>query len=242
MPLPKPLGVFACYDICGQQVLDACRSVGLAVPDEVAVLGVDNDELLCELSSPGLSSVIPDTHRTGYEAAALLARMMQGERLEAFELRITPLGVQRRLSTDVLAIDDPLVVRAVRYIRDHACAPINVQDVLRVVPLSRKGLEARFRNLLNRTVHDEILRVKLDRVKQLLADTDLKVSDIASRTGFEHTEYLSVAFKRETGSTPGRYRMQQASGAQRVITQAPRRVRSAAAPPPLRDNSSPGKT
>jgi LacI family transcriptional regulator len=166
--LPKPVGVFACYDIRGQQVLDACRNARVAVPDEVAVLGVDNDELLCELASPRLSSVIPDTHRTGYEAAALLARMMKGERLAALEVRIAPIGVHRRQSTDVLATDDPQVVHAVRFIREHACEPINVEDVLRAVPLSRKVLETRFKKILNHTLHDEIIRVRIDRAKQLL--------------------------------------------------------------------------
>jgi LacI family transcriptional regulator len=208
--LPRPVGVFACYDIRGQQVLDACRNAGLAVPDEVAVLGVDNDELLCELASPHLSSVIPDTHRTGYEAAALLARMMKGERL-ALEVRIAPIGVHRRQSTDVLATDDPQVVHAVQFIREHACEPINVNDVLRAVPLSRKVLETRFKTILNHTLHDEIIRVRIDRAKQLLANTDLALADIASRTGFEHAEYLSVAFKRETGLTPAVYRMDQGS-------------------------------
>lgn len=207
--LPKPVGVFACYDIRGQQVLDACRNAGLAVPDEIAVLGVDNDELLCELSSPHLSSVIPDTHRTGYEAAALLARMMKGERLAVVEVRIAPIGVHRRQSTDVLATDDPHVVHAVRFIRHHACEPINVKDVLRAVPLSRKVLETRFKKLLNHTLHDEIMRVRVDRVKQLLVNTDLTLADIANRTGFEHSEYLSVAFKRETGFTPAVYRVDQ---------------------------------
>lgn len=207
--LPKPIGVFACYDVRGQEVLDACRNAELSVPDDIAVLGVDNDELLCELSSPHLSSVIPDTHRTGYEAAALLARMMKGEHLTVVELRVAPVGVHRRQSTDVLATDDPQVVLAVRFIRDHACEPINVADVLRAVPLSRKVLETRFRKLLNHTLHDEIIRVRVDRVKQLLANTDLKLADIASRAGFEHPEYLSVAFKRETGFTPAAYRVDQ---------------------------------
>lgn len=207
--LPKPIGVFACYDIRGQQVLDACRNTGLAVPDEIAVLGVDDDELLCELSSPHLSSVIPDTHRTGYEAAALLARMMKGERLPAIEVHIAPIGVHRRQSTDVLVTDDPHVVHAVRFIRDHACEPINVKDVLRAVPLSRKVLETRFKKLLSRSLHDEIIRVRVDRVKQLLVNTDLRIADIASRAGFEHSEYLNVAFKRETGFTPAAYRVDQ---------------------------------
>jgi LacI family transcriptional regulator len=207
--LPKPVGVFACYDIRGQQVLASCRNAGLAVPDEVAVLGVDNDELLCELSTPRLSSVIPNTHRTGYEAAALLERMMKGERLGGIEVRIAPIGVHRRQSTDVLATDDPHVVQALRFIRDHAVEAINVNDVLRAVPLSRKVLETRFKNLLNHTLHDEIIRLRIDRVKQLLVNTDLTLADIAGRTGFEHSEYLSVAFKRETGFTPAAYRLDQ---------------------------------
>jgi LacI family transcriptional regulator len=210
--LPKPVGVFACYDVRGQQILDACRNAGLAVPDEVAVLGVDNDELLCELASPRLSSVTPDTHRTGYEAAALLARMMKGERPGAIELRIVPLGIECRQSTDVLAIDDRYVAQAVRFIREHACDPIQVEDVLRAVPLSRKALETRFKKLLNHTLHDEIVRVRIGRAKQLLADTDLTLTDIATRTGFEHAEYFSVAFKRETNSTPGTYRLDQGTG------------------------------
>jgi LacI family transcriptional regulator len=207
--LPKPIGVFAGYDVRGQEVLDACRNAEISVPDEIAVLGVDNDELLCELSSPHLSSVIPDTHRTGYEAAALLARMMNGERLPVIELRIAPIGVQRRQSTDVLATDDPQVVLAVRFIREHACDPIKVGDVLRAVPLSRKVLETRFKKLLNHTLHDEIIRVRVDRVKQLLVSSDLSLADIASRAGFEYPEYLSVAFKRETGFTPAAYRVDQ---------------------------------
>lgn len=207
--LPKPVAIFACYDIRGQQVLASCQNAGLAVPDEVAVLGVDNDELLCELSSPRLSSVIPDTHRTGYEAAALLERMMKGERLSGVEVRIAPIGVQRRQSTDVLATDDPHVVQALRFIRDHAFESINVDDVLRAVPLSRKALETRFKKVLNHSLHDEIIRLRIDRVKQLLVNTDLKLADVANRTGFEHSEYLSVAFKRETGFTPATYRLDQ---------------------------------
>jgi|ERR1035438_953502 LacI family transcriptional regulator len=207
--LPKPIGVFACYDVRGQEVLDACRNADLSVPDEIAVLGVDDDELLCELSSPNLSSVIPDTHRTGYEAAALLARMIKGERVGVVEARIAPIGVHRRQSTDVLAIDDPHVVHAVRFIREHACEPINVADVLCAVPLSRKVLETHFKRLLNHTLHDEIIRVRIGRVKQLLVNTDLALADIASRAGFEHSEYMSVAFRRETGFTPAAYRVDQ---------------------------------
>lgn len=204
--LPKPVGIMAAYDIRGQQVLDACRSVGLAVPTDVAVIGVDNDVLLCELASPPLTSVIPNAHRTGYAAAALLDQLMAGKTVPATAHLIAPLGVAARQSTDVLAVDDRDVARAVQFIREHACEGINVSDVLRTVPLSRRVLEQRFQRLLGRTPREEILQARLTRVKQLLSETDLPLYLIAERTGFEHVEYLSVVFKRETGTTPTAFR------------------------------------
>lgn len=204
--LPKPVGIMACYDIRGQRVLDACRSARLAVPDEVAVIGVDNDTLLCELASPPLSSVMPNSHRAGYEAAALLDRLMAGKRVAATAHLIAPLGIVERQSTDVLAVDDRDVARAVQFIREHACEGIGVGDVLRAVPLSRRVLEQRFQRLLGCTPREEILRMRLSRVKQLLGETDLPLYLVAERTGFEHVEYLSVVFKRETGRTPSAWR------------------------------------
>lgn len=204
--LPKPVGVMAAYDIRGLELLDTCRTLGLAVPDEVAVIGVDNDALLCELASPPLSSVIPNTRQAGYVAASLLERLMAGERLPPAAHLIPPLGVASRQSTDVLAVDDRDVARAVRFIREHACAGIKVGDVLRAVPLSRRVLEQRFRRRLGHTPHEEILFVRLQRVQQLLVETDLPLYLVAERTGFDHVEYLSVVFRRETGSTPSAFR------------------------------------
>ncbi|MEI7729800.1 MAG: DNA-binding transcriptional regulator [Verrucomicrobiota bacterium] len=204
--LPKPVGVMACYDLRGQQVLDACRRRNIAVPDEVAVIGVDNDELLCSLSDPPLSSVIPNTRRTGYEAAALLDRMMAGKKVQSLTHLIPPLGVATRQSTDVLAVEDRNIVQAVRYIREHACDGITLKEVLRAVPQSRRVLESRFKKLIGRTPHEEILRIQFNRVKQLLTETDLSLALIAERAGFQHTEYLSVAFKREFGLPPSEYR------------------------------------
>jgi LacI family transcriptional regulator len=204
--LPKPVGIMACYDFRGQKVLDACRRHQIAVPDEVAVVGVDNDELLCELSDPPLSSVIPNTHRTGFEAAALLAEVMQGRRVKGEAHLIPPIGVATRQSTEVLAIDDRNIARALHFIRNNACNGINVQDVIKAVPQSRRLLEKRFQKYIGRTPHEEIIRVQLDRVKQLLAQTDLPLEEIAQRSGFAHVEYLSVAFKRETGVPPSKFR------------------------------------
>lgn len=204
--LPKPVGVFACYDLRGQQVLEACAEAGLAVPDQVAVIGVHNDELLCDLCEPPLSSVMPNARRAGYEAASLLSRLMEGERVPVETRTIEPLGVVQRQSTDVVAVNDPRISAAVRFIRDHATEGIDVSDVLRAVPMSRTLLERGFKRLLGHTPHEHILRAKLARVRAMLVDTDLPVALIAERTGFEHTEYLSVAFRRETGRTPSAYR------------------------------------
>ncbi len=206
--LPRPVGIMACYDFRGLQILDACRQSGIAVPDEVAVIGVDNDELLCELSHPPLSSVVPNAHRTGYDAAALLESMMAGEKVGGETHLIPPVGIATRQSTDVLAINDAVIARTVRYIREHACKGINVQDVLKAVPQSRRRLENRFRRLLGRTPHDEIMRVQLNRVKMLLTGTDLSLAQIAEKAGFEHVEYLSVVFKKEIGLPPSQFRAQ----------------------------------
>jgi LacI family transcriptional regulator len=204
--LPKPVGIMACYDIKAQQLLDVCRENGLAVPEEIAVIGVDNDPLLCSLTTPPLTSVIPNTHRTGYEAALLLDRMMSGERIAPKGYLIPPIGVQTRQSTDVLALADPEIAAAVRFIREHACDGATISDLLRVVPLSRRVLERRYRKSTGRTPHQDLLRFRIDRVKQLLAETDHSLEQIAALAGFEHPEYMSVAFKRETATTPGKFR------------------------------------
>jgi LacI family transcriptional regulator len=204
--LPKPVGILACYDVCGQQLLEACVEAGLAVPEQVAVIGVHNDELLCDLCEPPLTSVIPNARRAGYEAASLLARLMEGERVPVEARLIEPVGVAQRLSTDVIAVDDAKVSAAVRFIQAKADTGIDVSDVLRAVPMSRTLLERRFKALLGHTPHEHILRTRLTRVQALLIETDLPVSLIAERTGFEHSEYLSVAFRRKTGQTPSAYR------------------------------------
>jgi LacI family transcriptional regulator len=208
LSLPTPTGVLACNDLRGQHVLDACQRVSLSVPEQVAVIGVDDDELVCELCVPPLSSVVPSAERIGYEAAALLDRLMAGERPPASDMLVPPLGVTIRQSTDVLAIDDPHVAAAVRYIREHACEGATVRDVLKHVPLARTILERRFRKYLGRSPQAEIRAVQLKRVQQLLAETDLRLERIAELAGYEHPEYLSVVFKRETGQTPGQYRRQ----------------------------------
>jgi len=211
--LAKPCGMMACYDIRGWQVLQACRRIGVAVPDEVAVVGVDNDDLLCNLSEPPLSSVILNPQSSGYLAASLLDEMMAGNPIAGGIRRIKPTSIVTRQSSDVLAIADPEVSQALRFIREHAADGIKVDDVLRAVPVSRRILEARFKKLLGHTPHDEILRIQLQRVKQLLEETDLPLRVIAERAGFKHVEYLSAVFKQHVGCPPSEYRrLQTAAG------------------------------
>jgi|688.fasta_scaffold311195_1 LacI family transcriptional regulator len=204
--LPKPVGVFACYDIRGRQALEACRRGGLSVPDHVAVLGVDDDAVLCGLASPPLSSVIPDAVGAGRLAAELLERLLRGERLEREAWLRPPVGIAMRQSTDVLAIEDPLVVAAIRHIREHACAGIKVADVLAALGTGRRGLESRFVRRVGHTPHEEIVRVQFRRIEQLLTETDLPLAEIAARAGFRHPEYLTVAFTRRHGVSPSRWR------------------------------------
>ena len=207
--LPKPVAVLACYDVRGQEVMEACGEKRLKVPEQVAVLGVHDDEILCELCDPPMSSVIPDPKRAGYEAAALLKKLMDGESLRNSErkpLLIPPIGISARQSTDVVAIPDEKIARALRYIKGRACQGINVADVLRECPMARTQLERRFRQVIGRSPREEIERVRMGKVQELLSRTTLPISAVAEEAGFEYPEYLSVAFKRCFGVTPKAYR------------------------------------
>jgi LacI family transcriptional regulator len=156
--------------------------------------------------------VIPDARRAGYEAAALLERMMAGADVPVTTRLIEPLGVAARQSTDVVAVADARVSAAVRFIREHAASGIDVADVLRAVPMSRTLLERKFRQLIGHSPHEHILRVRVERVKALLATTELAVGAIAERVGVAHPEYLSVAFRRATGLSPREYRTRHGAG------------------------------
>lgn len=204
--LTPPFAVMACNDIRGQQVIDACSKLDLAVPEQVAVVGVDNDELLCRVCSPPLSSVIPNAETVGFRAAEMLAQLMEGE-LPTSDLQlIEPLGVATRQSTDVVAIEDRDIASALHYIREHACRGLTVEEVVRHNPVSRSTLERQVRKYLGRTPQEEIRHVQIKRVRELLLSTDLSAERIAILCGFEHPEYLHVVFKRVTGMTPGEYR------------------------------------
>jgi LacI family transcriptional regulator len=206
--LPKPIGLMACSDQHAQRILDACQRAKVVVPEEVAVIGVDNDEETCRLSNPPLTSVVLNSEKVGHEGAALLDKLMQ-KRVSPTKLKpllIAPLGVVTRRSTDVTAINDPLIANAARVIRAKAAQGLTVDDLLKQFGTSRSVFYQRFYNALGRSPHYEILRVQLERVKNLLAQTELPLKKIAEMAGFENPNYLSVAFKREIGVTPGNYR------------------------------------
>lgn len=204
--LPKPLGVFAAHDLRALCVLDACRRAEILVPEQVAVIGVDNDETLCNLADPPLTSIKINFELIGYEAAALLDRLMQGKKPPKSPLTVSPLCVVTRRSTDIVAIDDPLTAQAIRFIHQHACDGISVSDVAQHCSVSRRVVERSFGQFLGTSPHDQIVRAKLSRVKQLLCETDYSLDTIASKSGLSHAAYLSVLFKKEVGQTPGEFR------------------------------------
>ncbi len=204
--LPKPVGLMACNDLRAHQILMACGDHGIAVPDEVAVIGVDNDEVICELCRPPLTSIELNPQKVGYEAAALLDGMLSGRQQPEEHVLVEPLGVVARQSTDVVAIGDADLVAAVHFIREHACDGIRVEDILRNVRISRSTLERRFAKFLGRSPRAEITRVQLQRIKQLLATTDYPLAKIAQLAGFQYMESMCCLFKKTAGHTPGQYR------------------------------------
>ncbi len=206
--LPRPVGIMVCNDPRGQLVMEACRRLDVAVPEQAAIIGVDNDEPICDVCNPPLSSVMPDHRRVGYEGAALLDRMMAGQPPPEQPIYVPPVGIVARQSTDVLAVADPVVAQALRFIREYACDGITTEDILRHVPVSRSTLQRRFRTVLGRSIHDEILRVRLRRVCELLARSDLPIEVISDKAGYPHRQYLGAIFKEKMGMTLAQYRRQ----------------------------------
>ncbi|HWB09649.1 MAG TPA: substrate-binding domain-containing protein [Pirellulales bacterium] len=206
--LAKPVGLLASHDSQGVQLSEYCRHLGLRVPDEVAIVGVDDDDLLCDLARPSLSSVALPGERIGHEAARMLEQLIAGERLASQQVVLAPVRLAVRASSDIQALPDADVAAAVRYIRDHSHEPIDVRDLLAAVPVSRRSLERRFRRYLDRGIWEEIRRAHLERAKMLLVDTDLPMSVVARRSGFSDSRQLSIVFRQSTGGTPTQFRQQ----------------------------------
>ncbi len=209
--LPKPVGLMACNDICGREVLQACAAAGLHVPDDAALIGVDNDELMCELSSPPLSSVALDVEKAGYEAARLLDSLMSGHLPEAHVVQVEPAYVVTRQSTEVIAQDDACVASALRFINNHAGQAIGVPDVAEQAGVSRRTLERRFFRAVGRSILSEIIRCRLERAKRLLLETDLPSHRVAAGAGFGSIKTFNRVFRRAAGVSPQRFRQSSAA-------------------------------
>jgi LacI family transcriptional regulator len=208
--LPKPLGILACNDDRGQQVIEACRAAELHVPDQVAVMGVDNDELICGLSDPPMSSVVIGFERAGYESAESLHLLIRGRQPAQSKILVAASHVVTRRSTNILSVEDPFVARALRFIRDHSRDAISVPQVAQAAALSRRALEKRFRQSLARSVFSEIRRVRVEHISQLLAETTLSIAEVAEQLAFEGPQHIARYFRSEKGMTPREFRLRRA--------------------------------
>jgi LacI family transcriptional regulator len=204
--LPTPIAMMACHDGRARHVLQACRTLGLRVPDDVAILGVDNDDLMCELTRPPLSSIEQGALRVGFEAAAMLDELMQGNALRERQISVPPERVVTRQSTDVTAVADPDVAEALEFIRENACKPIHVEDVLEMARMSRSTLESRFRESIGRTIHAEIRRIQIEEAQRLLITTNLPIKEVVQRVGISSVQYFNAVIRNATGKTPGEIR------------------------------------
>ncbi len=206
--LPKPVGLMACIDEKAQDVIQACREANIHVPEEIAIVGGDNDELICELSNPQLSSVAVTGEQTGYEAAALLDKLMCGKKLDKKDMTITvrPTYVVTRQSTDISAIPDKQVADALQFIRAHCREPIQVSDVTDAVAMTRQALNKKLKKILGRSIHAEIASSRVGWITHLLVETDMSISKIAYSMGYSEAKHLTRFFHRETGMSPLEYR------------------------------------
>lgn len=218
--LPKPCGIFTCTDGWARTVARYTQLAGLRIPEDIALIGADNDELECELMSPPLSSVLIPWRELGRSAAKLVHAALSGKAKAGERIVIAPLNVIARRSTELLAVDDALVVRAVEWIRANATGRITVPVVARAVASGRHRLERAFRRVLGRTVQEEIRRVRVESAKRLLEASRSSLGVIAKQAGFKTASLLTAAFRRETGMTPGVYR-------RRVQPELPARRRGA---------------
>lgn len=204
--LPKPLGLMVCNDDRGQHVTESCKIARLHVPEVVAIIGVDNDDVFCDLSSPPFSSIALDTERAGYQAAELLDKMMTIRKKVSQTIGVRPTHVVSRESTDILAIENPEVAEAVRFIREHVKELIQVGDVVDRVAISRRNLQHQFHKVIGHSIFEEITHVRIRHIARMLLETDLTISQIALALGFTDINHIARYFKRVKGISPKAYR------------------------------------
>lgn len=204
--LPKPIAAFASNDVQGFQVCEACRECGIQVPEQIALMSVDNDDLLCDLAQPPLSSVALPARQLGYEAARLLDDLLGGRKVRHTRMLLPPTGIVERASSNILAINDALIARALTFIRTHAHRAIGVEDVAAGAFASRRLLERAFRRVLQRTIAEEIRRARMDMARRLLVETRLPMSEVARAAGFTDGKHFATTFRRLEGNTPTAFR------------------------------------
>ena len=205
--LPKPVAVLASCDILGFHLSHVAKEIGLSIPDDIAILGIDNNEALCNICMPPLSSIALNLNKAGYDAAELLDQIISGkEQLKGQQIKIQPIHVKERASTDIFAIDDTDVIKALKYIRSHNREPMQVEDIARHVCISKRSLQMKFHQILNTSIHDEIIHAHFLIARQLLLETNLSIENIAIRSGFHYSSNMRRAFLDITGLLPHKYR------------------------------------
>lgn len=204
--LPKPVAVMACNDDRGQHVIEASKTVNIKIPEEMTVLGVDNDVLVCDLCEPPLSSISLNTEKAGYDSAELLDKLMHGAKMTGQKIVVEPTHIVTRRSTDILSIQDPEVADALRFIRNNCREQISVDDVVASLSVSRRVLEKRFRKQLNRSVLEEIRKARTNAAAQMLVETEMSIAQIAEKLGYTETAHLSRYFHKEKGLSPVAFR------------------------------------
>jgi LacI family transcriptional regulator len=195
--LPKPIGIMACSDDRAVRLVEACQLAGLYIPSDVAIIGVDNDDISCDISSVQISSIALNTQRPGYEAAEMLDKLIHGKKFKKKTLIAYPTHVAERQSTDILQVPDKDLVSAIRYIKERSLEMIQVSDVANHVALSRRALEKKFQNILGRTVHGEVKRIRIDKIVEMLMNSDKTITEIARILNFSSTKHISRYFSKE---------------------------------------------
>lgn len=216
--LPKPVGIMVCSDQKGLELLEACLCEGIPVPEQVAVIGVDNDAALCEIADPPLTSIRGGHSRVGHEAAAMMDRLLQGGAAGPTPLRVAPIEVVERESSGSLAIDDLTVAKGLKFIREHLSESINNDSISRAAGISRTLFQKRFREAMGTSIREHILARRIERAVSLIEQTDIPLAEVACRSGFRHQEYLGQIIKKATGDTPGELRKRAMSAASHKAT------------------------
>jgi hypothetical protein len=204
--LPHPLALMACDDTQGNKIMEVCRVLGIKIPEEIAVLGVDNDEIICSLSDPPLSSVNLNIVKGGYEAAQLIERLMRDKEASCEDVVIHPTTITNRLSTDIYSTGDPYILVALKYIHQNLATKITVEDVVRQVPLSRRLLEIHFKQVTGSSIYQYIFNLRMERFSQLLLESSEPIADIAMSVGLSDYKNLARQFKLWKKYTPAEYR------------------------------------